>query len=79
MAYQVEWDMGVVEFALMVAIERLNASHETFGQQEIAEMMGCHVNTVSRATRRLKRAGTLSMVGTPREGYRYRIRHDTRE
>lgn len=66
--------MGCPEFSVIRAIRELNAVNDKpYTQREIARYIGCSERTVKRAFRVLQDAKLLSVDGSPKNGYRYRI------
>lgn len=66
--------MGCPEFSVIRAIAELNQINDNpYSQRDIARYIGCSLRTVARAVRNLQDAKLLSVEGSPKSGYRYRI------
>jgi predicted transcriptional regulator len=64
-------DMGLSEYAVTQALERLISQGKTISQVAVAQEARCSVSTVSRVWKVLRERGELIFEGTPRGGYQY--------
>lgn len=64
-------DMGLSEYAVTQALERLISQGKAISQVAVAQEARCSVSTVSRVWKVLRERGELIFEGTPRGGYQY--------
>lgn len=77
MAYRIEFDMALREFAVVRAIDELSRVKETFNADDIANYIGCGVATVYRTLPKLIKSKTITRIGdNPFQGFRYEVNKD---
>lgn len=74
--YQLVLDVGIVDYAVRAAIEKLSRQQHIITAAEIAAHIGCSDTTVRRTLPRLIEAGHIKRFGSKRNGYWYQIMED---
>jgi len=64
-------NMGITEYAVKHAIEKLSKKEGTFTCEDIADEIRCNRKTVNSAVLRLIESGVICRTGCKRNGYRY--------
>lgn len=64
-------DMGLTEYAVVSAIEKLLHQGKVLSYETIADEARCSTKTVGRVCKVLIQRGELTVTGSPRGGYEY--------